>query len=764
MEVRKTPTNFFVFTAVGMAVVAVMTNLGETNTAYMLGVICLVSVLYAALYKKNIRRRILNAGVAYSLLLALAIILSGQVHYVEMRSSELVNFIDIRAIHFLLAVLLAVLIFPAVVLLLDFWGTHGVKTRLKARDRISYKFFLSAWAVVFFCWLPYLLTFYPGGVVGDGACAIEEALLPGFPQHSHWGVLHILLLKFYIWLGSQFTADINAAIFLYVTAQSICLSGIFAFMAAKVQQKGFPNVVAWMVVFVYAISGFFASYGMSLWKDGLFGGAVVLLALHLWDCPEEGKISPSYAATFVLLGFFLCFWRNNGLYLFTFILLGCLFFLKVEKRTVLVSLGLLVIIISLIIQGPVYDSLQVGKDTLSESLSVPLQQIAAVINEGTELTPYQEEILFSMLPEEEWLSNYCPTLSDDIKAPVGLNIAHWDMSHLLSFLHVWLQLLLPNLKTYVEAYFMQMLGYWQLGTQMANYYDYWIGVQDLFNRNIIAQDLIKYTFQFSIYDLLTANMKFLSSGTMVWIMLFSIAAVWGQGHKRDRRLLVLLPMLGSWLVILLAAPIAYAYRYIIMLPMALPLFILLPLYHSGTEEAVDDGRGVKISDIWQKRILIGVSALALISTGLGYAEDIKHVKEYCEEPFTIHCSGDQYNAADYVRKGLSESEGNFTWTDGKLLSVTVPSEMRTGDVKVTISVDGTFNGEQAYQILKDGSVLTEGVLSGTGIIEFTLKYDKSDISFDMAMPDAQIVSEVVADSGDSRELAFRLIKIQIVEE
>ena len=66
-------------------------------------------------------------------------------------------------------------------------------------------------------------------------------------------------------------------------------------------------------------------------------------------------------------------------------------------------------------------------------------------------------------------------------------------------------------------------------------------------------------------------------------MLLSAALLIGQ-KKRRRRMLVLSPFLASWAVIMVAAPIAYSYRYILMLAIGLPILCLLPFCaEPGTE-------------------------------------------------------------------------------------------------------------------------------------------------------------------------------------
>lgn len=110
---------------------------------------------------------------------------------------------------------------------------------------------------------------------------------------------------------------------------------------------------------------------------------------------------------FALTALFLCFWRNNGIHVLILCLLAVLILLRRQAKRIL-ACGLAVVVGTMVIQGPVYGALQIRKDSLTESISIPLQQLAAVICSGETLSPEQESVLYSILPKEEWIDKYCP--------------------------------------------------------------------------------------------------------------------------------------------------------------------------------------------------------------------------------------------------------------------------------------------------------------------------------------------------------------------
>lgn len=532
------------------------------------------AVASAWLYRKErgnpsvVRAKVSSA--IYSLLVSLAIIIGKDVQFSGgMRDGPDVNYIDWGPDSAVAALALAVLLYPAVTALLRLSVRFRIPTA--ATRTPDNKIFLIMWGLIFICWIPYLLTFYPAGIVGDGALTLEEAMTPGVPNSNHWVVLYILTLRFFLWLGSLVKTDPHFGVFLYALTQSIVFAATCAAVSYKLWKVGAPRWAAWGCAAMYAISGFFASYGMAVWKDGLFSAGVVYLAIQLWELPKTPGWKP--CLKFALTALFLCFWRNNGVHVLILCLLAVLILLRRQAKRIL-ACGLAVVVGTMVIQGPVYDALQIQKDSLTESISIPLQQLAAVICSGEILSPEQERVLYSILPKEEWVDKYSPTLSDDLKGNAEINREYLE-ENFGDFLKVWAQLLPGNFGTYVEAYLMQTLGFWQPGVFGGNYSDYWIGIQDSADRGWHITDWPDVLTGHSIAQPLQRRTAYVPSGTAVWIMLLSAALLIGQGKCR-RRMLTLAPFLAGWAVIMVAVPIAYSYRYILMVAIGLPIICVLP--------------------------------------------------------------------------------------------------------------------------------------------------------------------------------------------
>ncbi|MBQ8246325.1 MAG: hypothetical protein IJZ42_04265 [Lachnospiraceae bacterium] len=128
------------------------------------------------------------------------------------------------------------------------------------------------------------------------------------------------------------------------------------------------------------------------------------------------------------------------------------------------------------------------------------------------------------------------------------------------------------------------------------------------------------------------------------------------------------------------------------------------------------------------------------------------------ECINIYFAGDDYNANRYNIIGVSGRENEFSWTEGKVLKVEIPLQGYVGTLDVTISVLGTFEGEQRYNVLQDGKIVSSGTLNGAGEISFSVNAKEDNLVFEIDMPDAKIISEVLGTS-DHRQVAFQLQKL-----
>lgn len=522
---------------------------------------------------KRFRMRDVILILVFSLGLGMAVSITRELHYSGIWSGPGQNYLGIGVQTILTGALLAVPIFIFVCLLVLLTDRVSFRAAENLKGKLSgIRLFFLVWAVLLVSWTPFLLTYYPGGVVGDGAETLEYAIHTD-QLTSHWGVTQILVLRLFLAIGRLFSDDVNLGIYLYAVTSAILYSGACAALITTLRAKGVPFILLVLFTLLYAYFGHYASFSMCLWKDGLFGAGIVAFSLLLWIEPDGEAPKTRWAVKSGLVILFISFWRNFVSYgLLAFGLLWLVF--GKNKKRLIAILMVLVSLVAIIIQGPVYQMLGIEGRRIVETLALPLQQVAAVVNAGVPLSENQEQVLFAMIPEDVWSQFYSPAISDSIKRQIPEKSLN---EHLADFLRVWLELLVRYPHLYLKAHLMETLGFWQpYGSNQGFYYDWFLGVQDLFKRGYERRDLIRegtgYTLQYAVQD----RMDFIPSGTLTWILLLSCLLVLCRRDGRGKGMRILIPYFCCWLVVFFTAPIAYSYRYVEMLAIGFPLIVTFP--------------------------------------------------------------------------------------------------------------------------------------------------------------------------------------------
>ena len=687
--------------------------------------------------------------VLFSCALGLAISLTGGLRYEDIWSGPESNYLTINLNTVLTGLLFAIPVFAAVSLLCTLCERNRCFA-LQEKHQISNRgFFFLVWGILLICWLPYLLTFYPGGVVGDGAEALEYAIRTD-QMDSRWVAAFILVLRFFLATGRLFSPDVNVGIYLYAVFSTCLYAAACSGVVTTLRKKGFSPLLTVVFVFVYAFFGHYVSYGMCLWKDGLFGAGLTCLALLLWDEPGEKEKPKSWLAKTGAVALFLCFWRNAvsiGI-----LIIGLLMLIKKNRRALAIVL-LIVAAFSIIVQGPVFRAIGItGTGGTQERLAIPMQQVAAAISAGVETAPEEEAVLYSLLPREKWLRLYAPACCDSIKFAIDEAVLE---QQLRGFLSVWVKLFLRAPDVYMKAWLMETLGFWQpYGSNRGFYYDWFVGVQDLYDRGYENKDLILQTSGVTLSRGLRERLGFIPSGTMVWIILLSLTMILCGGNRR-KKVTVLLPFILPWAVIMFSAPIAYSYRYVEMLAVGLPVIIALPLEKEKKES--EEGNLLFSRKATRTICILGAAVIAAVTIFGAYRPGIPE-----NGKLTIETTGEGNLAKYYIPKGLSKDEVTFSWTEGKEMEVRIPRSGEARETEVSIHIVGTFNGEQRYRIIDEGgNEIATGSMEGEGEIRFPIRAEGKELSFRMEMPDAAVVSETQTGSTDDRMIAFQIDRIEI---
>ena len=515
------------------------------------------------------------------MMLSFFVMMGFKVHYnnnvigsAEIHKSLAVNYIDPFYFTDILVFVVAFTILGGIYLLIKRYYKNIQKFLITEKD---YKMkplyiWLIVTAILLVAWLPYLLSYAPGSFNYDGLASITQYYTGEY--NNHHPILYTLLVGFFLKIG-DLVGNINIGIFLYSCFQYCLLAMTLSYVVTFLAKYKVKKIPLGLVATFFALCPIFPSYAIIMWKDPIFSMALLFLGLMLFDFAKNNfqGLKWYHYTLLVLCTLAVTFFRNNGVYIL--ILLIPIFYLLFRKPALKTSLAMLgALAIALIVQGPIYSTLNIHKPSV-EAFGVPLQQIAYAISTNEDsFTEEEKEFLSEIMPLESWKRAYTPLIVDNIKWDEDFNTEFFE-SHLKEFLKIWALKIPSNFGGYVKAYLLETLGFWHPYYQNDHGYTerYLVAKNDY---EIHEIDIIKKVTGKSLKNNLDKFRVMIGAGTMVFIMLFSL--VISLDFQRKRIWLLYLTSLICWGLVMISTPTAFSLRYVFVLMLATPIFIFCPFF------------------------------------------------------------------------------------------------------------------------------------------------------------------------------------------
>lgn len=140
---------------------------------------------------------------------------------------------------------------------------------------LSNRVFISSFVLCMIFWLPGYLYEYPGIITPDSINQIEQTL--GLVQLSnHHPIAHTLLIGICLRPMYSITGNINTAIGCYTLVQMILMAFIVAYCINTLKLLGLRLRWVYLALAFYTVVPFQWVYMVTVWKDILFAGFVML--------------------------------------------------------------------------------------------------------------------------------------------------------------------------------------------------------------------------------------------------------------------------------------------------------------------------------------------------------------------------------------------------------------------------------------------------------------------------------------------------------
>lgn len=444
--------------------------------------------------------------------------------------------------------------------------------------------------VIFLCWLPVFLAYYPSVFAYDAEGQLYQVIAGDYSTHHP--LLHTLFLGAFFKLGGVL-GSYSAGMALHSIVQMILLAAAFAFVLSYLYEKGISRWRRMLLLAFYALFPTNSVLSLSTTKDVLFSALVLLytMLLYYMICDKKMQVDKRDRAACVILSVLLLLFRNNAVYAFLvsmpLVYAGYRKWQIGEEKAQSASFGartyLVLSIAALLFFAVCSAGLRAGTHAHSgsprEMLSVPLQQMARTrVKEEQRIDPALRKELEKYIPAEWVFAAYDPHLADPVK---NRAVIHDDPAGLIE---TWVKLGMRHLDVYVDAFLDNCVGCWYL-EDISHAQIYGIGTESGFgylstdNRTMPAGcEIIPHSYLPGLRSLLEKIvsdnqyqripvLRIIFAPAFYWWMLCMYMAV----AVYRRKYIMLLPVcfLGAYYLTLLLSPavlIRYMYPFVVTVP------------------------------------------------------------------------------------------------------------------------------------------------------------------------------------------------------
>lgn len=313
--------------------------------------------------------------------------------------------------------------------------------------------FARVFLLVFLCYLPYYIAYFPGTNIWDTQVQLAQfdAFVKGGEALSDH---HPALLSALYWLFIRTgiaLGDANIGQALYGLCAMLAYASAYAFAAVCMKRVQTPLRVVRGAAIFSALYPVYALYSFNMSKDASFVPVfVVFTALMLCVEHTDGKIFSQKHFTKKL--FFLCLlmllMRKAALYILLVAFVLMLLRYKGVRGRICLALGGAMACFA-VYSVALLPALGVAPGPATEMLSVPFQQTARFVRTYPEdVTAQEAEAIDRVLDMSTLAQRYDPQLSD----PVKYGARDFTGEEFAAYLRVWARQFLRHPGCYVEAF------------------------------------------------------------------------------------------------------------------------------------------------------------------------------------------------------------------------------------------------------------------------------------------------------------------------
>lgn len=427
---------------------------------------------------------------------------------------------------------------------------------------------------VFSTSLLFLLVYYPGSNMNDTLYILHNPIYYSFQYPLVYNVIVSGIYNLFL----DLTNSMNISFFMVGFVQIIFLSLIISYVILWFHKEFKRNYFTLLLIGYFTFLPIINNYNSALLRDPIFAAFLLLMIPCLYEViKSKGKYLAKDKNIVKLVILFGClnYSRNNGLFVIILLLIVLSFmYKKYIKNIMMVAFGflLLVIIPKLLVSDYEIEQL------FQEKVAIPMQQIVYTMKYDG-LSNDDEKFMNDLVREGKIVDYYCPLNMDCIKwGGYFRNFEFNDMKE--QFFEIWFKNLPTHFESYVKSFLLHTYHLWAIDNFEDNqsrflgldvrdeqiyYYFNNLSDQNLFNKNI--QNMFEKYYE--------STTTFFNPGICFWLLIF-ICLIFSIKNN-NKYILLCLGCFFSWITLMVACPLAEAFRYSVYFAYLLPVLFFISL-------------------------------------------------------------------------------------------------------------------------------------------------------------------------------------------
>lgn len=444
---------------------------------------------------------------------------------------------------------------------------------VERQDNISKSNFYAGYFLLFigilFIGSVYLVVFYPGAGMYDTIAILTSQGTKSMNQHPWFYVLFVQrVVEIIFKLGGGYEAALVSLSIL----QIVMTAAVYSYCLMWLYIKKINKYIWILIAGIYMWCPFLDLMMVNIFKDIPFSLLILMWIPFLYDFWASKGENLKKLSTLVRVCLFilLSLVRNNGVYVSAFLIFMMFVMYPSKWKQYIVLTCMLIAVVA---GSHEYEKKNEITHLYKETVGIPLQQIAGVVYYDGKMEEKERRFVEQLIPSSYIKEKFSPYSADKLKwggAPLDDGFLNANKKE---FLRTWMVLLPSNFKIYINVYLKNTYGFWSLDNGENNqlytsiYTTAW---KDWFEKeNITIKKKITKSWQESIESFIVPKTRMPGSGIAFWAFIM-ILIVFGMKEGK-KALIVGSPIIGNWITIMISTPVAYQWRYVLCIAMALPL-------------------------------------------------------------------------------------------------------------------------------------------------------------------------------------------------